>query len=152
MGDRTTVTLTVLEEQAIEAANLFKNFGQLDEEYVQDNLKSFVFLEVNYGNLPFLHKLINAGIAFDSEWNNGGNYCAGIHFVRFDSEGLIHSNEVTDESYNPDLDELVKRIDDYDELKKYILDHKRNVIPLPWDNQVEYGKIHRALMLIKPKE
>ena len=150
MGDRTSVTLTVLIEQAAEAEKLF-TFGS-DYGYANEKFAMYDFNEVNYGNLPFLNELMHAGIAFDSEWGSGSEYGPGIHFCRFDAQGLIHANEVSDEGQNPPLGELIKRIDDHNALRQYILEYKRDVTPLPWDNQIEYGKIHRALMLITPKE
>jgi len=35
-------------------------------------------------------------------------------------------------------------------LKAYILDHHKNITPLPWDNQVIYGKLYLTQKLINP--
>lgn len=150
MGDRTSVTLTVLKEQALAATALFDG---LEPDHAVENegvlpLMYFSFYEVNYGDLPFLDALQEAGIAFDSEWDHGGEYGAGIDFCRFRPDGTVQRNDYSDEYKNPDLQKMMGLLDDPKALKAYILDHHKNVTPEPWDNQIVYGKLYRTLNLI----
>ena len=148
MGDRTTVTLTVLNAQAAKAEVLFE-FGA-DEEQSNAAVTSFIFNEVNYGTLDFLPALLAAGIAYDSEWERGNEYGRGTEYGRFTPEGKLALVTVDDENRNPDLDALLKRINEPHTLRTYILVHAKAVTSLPWDNQEEYGKLYQARQLINP--
>jgi hypothetical protein len=152
MGDRTSVTLTVLKEQAIAAQAVF---ADSEPDHKAENggvipVVYYSFYDVNYGDLPFLDALQNAGIAFDSEWDNGGDYTSGCDFCRFRPDGTVQRNSYSDEYKNPDLHRMMGLLDEPEALKAYILDHHKNITPLPWDNQVEYGKLYLTKKLINP--
>lgn len=153
MGDRTSVTLTVLKEQALQAKAFFNGWEPDHTEEIKGSLPLvyFNFFEVNYGDLPFLHALQAAGIAFDSEWDHGGDYTSGIDFCRFYPDGTVQRNDYSDEYKNPDLQRMMGLLDEPEALKAYILDHHKNVTPLPWDNQAVYGKIYQTKQLINPE-
>lgn len=148
MGDRTTVTLTVLASQKEAAKELFDTAAVEDWGYRE--LHEYLFYEVNYGELEFLDKLQAAGIAYASRWDAGDGYGAGTKFCRFTSDGDSEIKEVYDTGVNPELTPLLACIDDHAALKKFILAHRESITPLPWDNQEEYGKRHRAKQLITP--
>lgn len=148
MGDRTTVTLSVLTAQAKTAEALFVD-RYFDVALDTDPLIfQWTFEEVNYGELPFLHKLQQAGIAYDSEWGRGDEYGSGCKSCRFTSLGTAIDKEIYDENLNPNLAALLERIDQSDHLRQYILDHQESITTLPWDNQEEYGKRYRVTQLI----
>lgn len=149
MGDRTTVTLTVLTSQAEAAAALFS--FEPDNTGVDSNDNTeFVFQEVNYGNLGFLQKLADAGIAYDSYWNAGSGFGEGAEHGRFNERGEFVGKEIYVSAINPDLDTIMKYIDDPGALRRYILAHKESVDVLPLDTrQVEFGKLHRMAQLLK---
>ena len=149
MGDRTTVELTVLTTQSKEAEALFDEAAA--ESGSSGEFTHYVFDEVNYGNLSFLQKLTDAGIAFNSYWGKGDEYDVGKEVCRFTSEGVLDNRELYDNDYNPDLDSLMKHINEPDKLREIIELHHKSVTPLPWDNQEEYGKLYRARQLITPK-
>lgn len=149
MGDRTTVELTVLTAQSEAAQALFD--GEPDETGPSQLLTVFTFYEVNYGELHFLPDLTAAGIAFDSYWGEGSEYGAGQKVCRFTAEGTLDLRELYDDYYNPDLNELMRHINDPVKLKEIIESHHKKVTPLPWDNQEQYGKLYRAAQLITPK-
>lgn len=146
MGDRTYVTLTVLKSQEKEAMSLF--CYDPDEDWFEDQFSYFGFAEVNYGTLSFLSDLQAAGIAYDSRWEQGGDYEPGSESLRFSSSGEAIVKAFNDSAKNPDLSALVGLIDKPEDLKKYILKHHEEVSCLPWENQEEYGKLYRAKQLI----
>ena len=149
MGDRTRVTLTVLNEHVERAKCIIEDY---DEDFpYSTHAHCFTFLEVNYGNLDSLPGLVAGGIPYESEWENGSEYTAGTQYCRFRPDGSVDITEVYDDQRNPNLKELMKLLDTPDRLIKAIQTHYESVTPLPWDNQAEYGKIYAARQLIEPK-
>lgn len=147
MGDRTSVTLVVLTSQAKAAQALFDVAA--DQQINHDNyLSNFVFYEVNYGNLAFLDELVAAGIAFDSYWDAGSEYGPGTTYSRYTENGEHICFDLSDDQINPNIDQLVSRLDKPDELVSFIKDHVKATTELPWDSQEEYGKLYRARQLI----
>ena len=149
MGDRTTVTLTVLKEHAEEAQ---LHFDGWEAEYIDNDashrFQRFTFYEVNYGTLPFLAELMEAGIPFDSDWDHGGDYGPGTHYSRYNDDGGIQEIELSNEYRNPDINELMKLIGDPQALIGKIVSHHMAVTPLPWDNQLENSKLFKTKKLI----
>lgn len=154
MGDRTTVTLTVLRSQADKAREIFEHGQNVDIDFELNGVEyvDFTFNGVNYGDLDrgtkWLTKLIENGIAFDSQWDAGSEYGPGVETARFTEEGGVERKEVSDSFVNPSLEQLMALIDDHAKLKEYIQNHFVEVTPLSWDNQEEYGKLYRARQLI----
>jgi len=156
MGDRTSVTLTI---QAVYKDAAMAIFAENDNEpsdsfhnsEASNNphfLCHFTWYEVNYGTLPFLDQLMEAGIPFESDWDHGGDYGPGCETCRFTDEGEAIRKEVANEYFNPDLAKLMALLDDPDALIKYIRNHHEGVTSLPWDNQVENSKRYRLKRLI----
>ena len=148
MGDRTTVILTILTKQVLQAQEVIEH---TDVSYVVGDLTEFQYYEVNYGELPFLDELSNAGIAYESYWQDGNEFTKGSQYCRFTPDGEVEITTVYDCDINPDLYKLLALIDKPDELREFILGHQERITALPWDNQEEYGKIHRAKKLIEGK-
>jgi hypothetical protein len=42
----------------------------------------------------------------------------------------------------------MKRLDDHRALKDYILEHRDQITPIPWDSQEEYAKVYLTKQLI----
>ena len=145
MGDITHVTIQIPKECLKTVIGCLPGFDYKTE--MGDSIL-LEFSEVNYGELEEFTDLIALGIPCDYEWGNGSEYGSGRKYIRFTSEGELQLVEYYDEDYNPPLDCLMERIDKPEELVKYIKEHKEGVTPLPWDNQVEYGKIFRARQLL----
>lgn len=146
MGDRTYVELSVplaLKEKAKALINF-----TTDEEYQHEEVYVLVFGETNYGNLPFLGKLMDAGIAYDSSWGRGDEYGPGTEYLRFLPDGSVNSWTAYENDANPNIGKLLALIDKPEELRHYILDHEKSQAIPPWDNQEEYGKIYMARKLI----
>jgi len=148
MGDRTYVRLCVPTEYKELVLSLIE--AAPDDEWGDEELVTFGFVEVNYGELNDLPKLQHAGIPYDQEWDAGGSYGAGTQHCRFTEKGEIQLKVVMDEDFNPNIGSLMNLIDDYESLRSHILVHHERVTPLPWDSQVEYGKKYRTLQLLKP--
>lgn len=149
MEDRTSVTLYVLTSQKERVKVISDSFEELEED---GDLTYFYFWDVNYGELPFLNELMDAGIAFDSCWCAGGDYGSGTKSCRFTPAGELDVREVYETQENPPLSVLMSLIDSPNQLREYIIQHRDKVTPLSWDNQEEYGKLHRTKKLISPKE
>lgn len=149
MGDRTCVTLTVLNEDRVRAAAFFGNFEP--EHSMSDNTHTHIsFYEVNYGDLPFLDELQENGIAFDSHWDPGSEFGSGTEYCRFLADGSVWRTPVMDEEINPKLSLCMELIDRLEELKNFIVEHYDKVTPPSWEHQIEYGKLYQARQLINP--
>jgi hypothetical protein len=148
MGDRTSVDLTILKAHQAKFEAFMKNQDTYESSYEDSDFVTYSFWEVNYGNLDFLADLIKLGIPFTSHWESGSEYGPGNQHLRFTPDGELQEIEVSDEYLNPDLSELIKRIDNYRDLKEYILYHRDRITPLPWDSQEEYAKIYLTKQLI----
>lgn len=145
MGDRTDVTLTVLTAQTEAVGVIGPGWS---DKFVDGQCTSFEYNEVNYGELEFLDALEKAGIAYDSDWEAGDEFPKGRKSCRFTAEGASEVKEVYDTYRNPNIQALMARIDDFADLRQYILHHNKRVTSLPWDNQEEYGKRYRVKQLI----
>ena len=145
MGDRTIVTLTVLLSQS----ELVESIAvEVDNELADDPLQHYYFYEVNYGELDFLPKLQELGIAYDSAWESGSDYGPGTSSCRFTPEGEAVLKKLEESDRNPDINSLMLLLDDYQKLKGYIQDHANKQMLLSWNNQEEYGKLYRTKQLI----
>lgn len=153
MGDRTYVNLTVQNEQADQArAIIDAACGEASDETDNGALICFGFEEVNYATLDCEGELQDAGIAYDKQWAAGGDYGAGSEYCRFTPDGQCLVFEVYDEAANPDLDQLLQRIDDPAVLRAYILDFRDAITPLPWKDQLDYGRLYALTRRMLGKE
>lgn len=153
MGDRTYVTLTVPKELEAEARQIIELSGEESEnDDHDDEWATFGFSEVNYGELSFLKNLQAAGIAYNSHWCAGSEYTEGTEYCRFTEEGELQLHTVYEDELGVSLHTLLPIIDDHEKLKAAIRLHERSTVPLPWENQVEYGKRFRAAQLINPTQ
>lgn len=151
MGDRTSVRLLLLTEQVAFAQSVVDLDAEGTNEWSHTGIHSeCLFEEVNYGRLHFLSALTEAGIAFNSVWSDGGNYSSGITYGRFLPDGTSFSQDIYDDEINLDLAALQGLFDKPNALVLYIQEQIKNTIPIPWDNQIEYGKLYRARKLITP--
>ena len=148
MGDRSYVTLEVPKELKHAAEALFNGDTDKDGENIAEGTHWFGFSEVEHGSLKFLHLLKAQGIAYSSSWEAGGGYNPGTDSCRFTPEGEAVTKEIYDESLGVPMENLLGYIDSPVELRSYILAYQEIVTVLPWDNQVEYGKIYRLRQLV----
>lgn len=150
MGDRTWATLTMPTELVSNVKAIFDEDNTEDALELELGLTELSYHEINYGNLPdgVEDKLIAEGIPFDWEWGDGDDYGGGLLYIRFTETGELHLREVYNRDRNLNLEALLTRIDQPDELVKLIKEHADNVTPLSWDSQVEYGKRYRMRQLV----
>lgn len=153
MGDRTTVTLRVLASQREATERLIPPGAEPEEDYEATSddgvaLTAFTFHEVNYGSLNFLDDLRDAGIAYDSHWEDGGDYTAGTNYCRFDEAGQCIEHDVYDSDTNPNLSALMACIDQPEALRELILEHHEKVCALPWATQEHNSKLFLAHSLL----
>lgn len=131
----------VAEVYGLEVSEEYKNSEEL-------TLRTFIFYDVNYGELDGLDKLMEAGIPFNSHWEDGCTYTAGTTYCRFTQDGFIQELSVYDNNQNPDLNKLMELLNDNEALVKYIKDFHRNTIPLSWSTQLENRKVYLTKKLI----
>lgn len=148
MGDRTIVTLTVFTAQKEEVIRLLDNEPAEDVNDATNTLSYLTYYEVNYGELKKLYHLMNNGIPFISRWEDGNDYSAGEKSCRFTPEGEMELKELYDCDENPNLGALLAVIDDPVALRNAVLHHAEVRKVLPWENQIEYGKLYRTKRLI----
>ena len=147
MGDRTWVEITVLKESLDQVKEIFSDF--YDIEIVEgDYLASLHFDEVNNGCVEEQKDLTEKGIPYDYEWGPGNAYYSGTKYIRFTPEGNLQPIEYYDNERNPPLEKLLKLVSEPKELAEYVQKYANEITPLPWGNQVEYGKIYRTRRLI----
>lgn len=153
MGDRTYVNLYVPAELAEQARPIIEEIEGLSHDEGEANyLYNFGFDQVNYGELRCLKDLQKEGIAYDSDWEAGGDYSKGSQSLRFTPAGEATVLVVYEADEGVSLDRLLPILDDHEQLKAVILEHQAATVPLSWENQVEYGKKYRALQLINPTD
>lgn len=130
--------------------------GEQPNEEEPDNtdlipLLTFVYNEVNYGELSFLGSLEEAGIPYDSWHESGIDYEGTTRHSRFTDEGEVEINYVGDQSgYTIALMDLEKVIDDYDKLKELINTKLADVYVIPWDSQEANSKTYLMRQIVAP--
>lgn len=156
MGDRTAVTLDIrrTDFERIKDEPWFGH-GEEDCDYAIEGVEmvSIIHYEVNYGELDFLHHLLERGIPYDVRWEAGGNYTAGYGFLRFTPEGKAKLIEYHDEDENPPLQKLLSLSHDLPDthpLRQYLLQWQEDHVPLGWQDQDTFGELYRALQLLDP--
>ena len=145
MGDRTWVEIIVLNESASLVKEILGDYVEIDE---RSSFTSFFFQEVKYGCVEEQDQLTERGIPYNYEWGTGDSYNPGSKYIRFTPEGNLQHIEYYDNERNPSLEKLLELVPKPKELAEYVQQYANNITPLPWDNQVEYGKIFRTLQLI----
>lgn len=152
MGDRTTVTLSFLASQQEKLDSLLGKYEHpncTDENIDGGEIVNYIYDEVNYGELDFLDTLRDAGIAYNSRWDNGGGYTAGTTYCRFTENGDCVEKSIYDNEINPNLQSLLNLIETPAALVRYIRSHEDQVSVTDLDEtQVEYGKRYLAKKLI----
>ena len=154
MGDRTRVTLSFLASQQEKLDSLLGKYDQPDtvgKNIDGGGIVEYIYDEVNYGNLDFLDRLRDAGVAYDSSWDSGGEYTSGTAYCRFTEDGDCVEKSIYDDDINPNLHSLLALIETPAALVRYIRNHEEAVSVIFLDeSQVEYGKRYLAKKLIAP--
>ena len=151
MGDRTTVTLTVLKQHQKEAIDLIDSEqGQPSVIDIQDDKTvSLTYEEVNYGTIENLPALVRAGIPYSFEWGSGGSYCEGEEHLRFNADGTIVLTSFDKEWPANTICECIDAIKGHADpvaALQELLDSKQEP---SWENQLEHSNMARAINLIQ---
>ena len=149
MTDRVSVSLTVLTTQFEKVKKLIADASW---HVINIDHATIFFEEVYNGELEFLPEFVQAGIAYESEWDEGGEFEAGIEICRFTSAGEAVLKSINDSDWAIPITKLVCLLDKPDELRKLITDQVHENDYLPWENQEEYGKLYMANQLINPSQ
>lgn len=145
MGDRTWVEIVVLNETIDQVKSILPNDADVTPGV---SLSAFYFYEVNNGHIEEQEELSKHGIPYNYEWGNGDNYEAGSKHIRFTPEGEVQHIEYFESEINPPIEKLLELVDQPEKLAQYVRQYSAEKTPLPWNNQVEYGKIYRTRQLI----
>lgn len=154
MGDRCLVELTVLSEHLPRVLDILgSEKPDTSEDEADEGLTVLGFEEVNYGTLPMVAELTEAGIAWTTRWHGGDEYGPGTKHLRFAADGTVQTTEYddTEEHVVPAdrLLEVIQRPDaTVDTIRTFVADHVDSMKPLSWEGQVENGKRYQALKLI----
>ena len=151
MGDRTTVTLTVLKQHQKEAIDLIDSEQGQPSEIDQDDDETvtLTYEEVNYGTIEKLPELARAGIPYSFEWGSGGSYTEGEEHLRY----LVDGTPVVttfDKEWPADtiwecIDAIKGHADPIAALQE-LLGSKQEP---SWKNQLEHSNMARAINLIQ---
>ena len=145
MGDPTWVEIVVLTESLPQVREFL---GGENQFRWGTELTSLYFNEVNNGCIEEQHELTKAGIPYNYEWGKGDYYSPGTKYIRFTPEGELEHIEYCESDINPPIEKLLELVPTPRELAEYVQQYSDEITPLPWDNQVEYGKRFRALQLL----
>ena len=145
MGDRTWVEIVVLNETLPLVKEILPDDAEIS---ISSELSSFYFSEVNNGCIEEQAQLTDMGIPYNYEWGTGDNYNPGSKYIRFTPEGEVEHIEYYENEINPPLEKLLELVSKPKELAEFVQKYSDDRTPLPWDNQVKYGKIYRTRQLI----
>ncbi len=148
MGERVDVVLTVLKEHLDRVIEISDNSHEEIQESVEDNFTHLIFSEVNYGNLDFLYKLQDEGIAYTSEFDAGSDWSTGQDVLRFTPEGEARNTHIYESDYSPNLTELIEHSKSGGSIDSLIEKVRERIYIPPWDNQAEWGKIYRLKQML----
>lgn len=149
--DSSKVTLKIPRDALAEVTHVIGKMAYSEEQSTPAQVFRYLtFPNIKMGELRFLPQLRMLGIPYEAYWEKGAKYGAGTEYNRYDSSGKQVTKTVYDEHKNPDLTALMSMLHKPDMLQQYILEHYRKITPLPWTNQVEYGKMFRTINLIMP--
>lgn len=148
--DLVSVLLTFPTKAKNNVLNLFKEYSVPlnSDNYSGSDICEYWVGNCNYGELPIAQELIDLGIPFNTwwettQWTDGGN-----EYYRYTPEGESIVKYVSEKDCHPDLALLKHNIYNHSALIDYINWFDKKTISPSWDNQIEYGKRHRARLLI----
>lgn len=147
MGDRTYVSLYVPAELEEKTREILEDNAWITDDGESGDLAFFGLNEVNYGDIGCEAELREAGIPYDKRWEAGGGYTAGTEYLRFTASGEPWFISVADEDVGiaPDaLKGALAKDDPLFEVHDLLQKPLDATEPMPWDNQVEYGRLYVA--------
>ena len=117
----------------------------------------YIFDEVKWRELDFLDDLHELGIPFNFSNDDNDPYLKRIIKCRFTPDGerilqdYLHSEAKIDaECFIASIDECKTPEEKLNYINQQYMHFSNLLTSLPWDNQVEYGKLYRTRKLIEP--
>ncbi len=156
MGDRTTCRVYVLKEHMDRAIALIEpEEGEPSDIDQGINLPwtCLYYEDVNYACIDALDEFLAEGIAYNFDWDQGSDFTQGESHLRFTAEGeavFTSDSPENPSSYLTSIEKALNSLTSVNEVRACLVQIKAKHVPLPWDNQAEYGKIYRARKLIQP--
>ncbi len=161
MGDRTTCRVYVLKEHEARAIELIKpeegEPGDTGAFFVGSDahpeIVALYYYDVNYASIDALDEFLAEGIAYDFDWDQGSDFTQGESHLRFTAEGeavFTSDSPENPSGYLTSIEKALNSLTSVNEVRACLVQIKAKHVPLPWDNQVEYGKVYRARKLIQP--
>ena len=115
----------------------------------------YLFDEIKWGELSFLDDLHEMGIPFNFS-NDDSDDCRFIK-CRFTPDGEMILQDYLESDTKIDADTFIDEIDKcktpeqkLDYINRLYISCSNILNHLPWDNQIEYGKLYRTRKLIEP--
>lgn len=159
MGDRTSVYLWVMKDDAESTSFELNGFHDINEYFDEDpQLDVFWVDEVNYGDLSIQDWALERGIPYSYRWENGSGYGSGYQHLRFDRKGkpvLIEYEDTDLELDPPEVAKLLAKADSQQDISKayqmlhtFLKPFTEKFIPLAWETQEHNKRIARTINLI----
>ena len=149
--------LKIPEECQEQLEQIVSDYDDFDWMLVGANPRiiEYIFNEVKWGELDFLDQLHEQGIPFD--FSNDHSEDSRHISCRFTSDGEMILQDYFESDTRIEGNDFIRTIDlctSPEEKLKFLNEQYMklsNLLTLlPWDNQVEYGKLYRTRKLIEP--
>jgi hypothetical protein len=154
MSNERTITITVLASQKELAQKILKpeKVGTPDNEnaFIIQDVPALYYMQYYEAQDSWFTKALvelkNAGIAWDYEYSRGEdtNSQSGEDHLRFTETGEDIITGWVEEDEHILVRDLMEALDHPELLRARILEADAKLQVLPWTNQEEYGKRHKA--------
>ena len=159
MADYDTCWLKIPEECKEQVEQIVSLNYQYNCYLVHNNLRisEYTFVEVKRGELDFLDDLHEQGIPFNFHNDNSDPDDRRFVRCRFTSDGEMilqdyfeSETKISAEAFLYEIDKCTSPDEKLVYINKQYIRFSNLLISLPWNNQVEYGKIYRMRRLVEP--
>ena len=149
--------LKIPEECQEQLEQIVSDYDNFDYMLVSTNPRiiEYIFNEVKWGELDFLDDLHEQGIPFD--FSNDDSDDRRFIKCRFTPDGEMILEDYLESDTKIEAQDFIFAFesckssqDKVDLMNAYYMKLTNLINPLPWDNQVEYGKLYRTRKLIEP--
>ena len=151
MGDRTTVSLTVLKQHVEEAITLIEpeEGVPVEQDSFDEETVTITYEEVNYGTIEVLRQFAQIGIPYSYHSGSGSDYDEAEEHLRFLEDGtpvyFIFSKEWPENTILQCLEAIKGQANSEQALRNLL---NQNQEP-SWDHQLEHSNMVRAINLIQ---
>lgn len=143
------VKVLLLYKNIDKAIDILKDTGMAPElNYVRPLFVQFSHHRLTDLILERLNDLANCGVAYNASWPDLDAFDGSDQYSRFSFSGELELFRIPHKKINPPLEHLMMRINDPDELQRYIIRHHKVVTPMDWFMQDYYEKIYLTKRLL----